>query len=68
MLTIEQILNNFTQEDMFSADERKRLETLIGDFYSVVTMSPNVASPFDKEFAEWAIDKFSELEVIYDRN
>ena len=62
--TIHEILNSFTQEHMFSADKRKYYETLIGDFYSVVTMSPNVASAFDKELAGWAVDTFVQYEAI----
>jgi hypothetical protein len=64
METVEMILSSFDREDMMSADQRKRIERLVGDYYSVVMMSPDVTSPFDREFAEWAVDKFVRLEAI----
>ena len=66
--TIHEILNSFTQEHMFSADEREYFETLIGDFYSVVTCAPCVASAFDKELADWAVDTFVQYEAIQCNN
>lgn len=63
-MKINELIIEFEKPDMFDADKRRRFETAVGDLYSVLTVAgPKFRReyPSSFDFAEWSVDKYSEL-------
>lgn len=60
--SFKEIAKNFEQEHMFDADTRRRIQVLIDDYFHIVNTFKNVSTPFAREVAYYAIDKWIEYE------
>ena len=61
-MRIKDIFTSFEQEHMYDADVRRRMQTLIQNYFDVVMTSGDTSSPFDRMLAGYAIDKWTEYE------
>jgi len=61
---VKDILTGFEREHMYDADTRRRVQLCVQNYFDVVMASGDVATPFDRMLAGYAIDKFTEYEEI----